>query len=200
MKIRCPRFSIIAAALIFAAPWLQGCTVGGAAVGAGASAGVAAYQERGLTAAVKDLKITAQIIDAMYRKNNMLNLIIGVESYEGRVLLTGTVKDPKDRADAVRLAWTVAGVRDVLNEIQINPDSGVVDLAKDTWITAQLQYTLTFDKEVLAINYVVETVNGVVYLIGIAQDRRELDRVKAHAANISYVRRVVSHVRIKGAT
>ncbi len=200
MKIRCPRFSIIAAALIFAAPWLQGCTVGGAAVGAGASAGVAAYQERGLTAAVKDLKITAQIIDAMYRKNNTLNLIIGVEAYEGRVLLTGTVKDPKDRADAVRLAWTVAGVRDVLNEIQVNPDSGVVDLAKDTWITAQLQYTLTFDKEVLAINYVVETVNGVVYLIGIAQDRRELDRVKAHAANISYVRRVVSHVRIKGAT
>ena len=40
-------------------------------------------------------------------------------------------------------------------------------------------------------------VGGVVYLMGIAQSQAELDRVTGHARNQSYVRRVVSHVRIK---
>jgi osmotically-inducible protein OsmY len=40
--------------------------------------------------------------------------------------------------------------------------------------------------------------NGVVYLMGIAQDRAELDRVVDHARNIGLVTKVVSYVRIKG--
>ena len=58
---------------------------------------------------------------------------------------------------------------------------------------------LTLDNKVLAINYAIETVNGIVYLIGIAQNQGELDRVIAHSRTISYVRQVISHVRVKGA-
>jgi len=193
------RFFFIAAVTAAAAVGAGGCTVTGTAVGAGATAGVAAYQERGIEGVAKDLKITAGVVDAMFRHDNTLNLIIGVESYEGRVLLTGSVKNPQSRADAVRLAWTVSGVKDVINEVQVNPDSGIVDLARDSWVTAQLQSKITLDRNILAINYVIETVNGTVYLIGIAQDKSELDRVKDHARTISYVRQVVSHVRVKGA-
>ena len=39
--------------------------------------------------------------------------------------------------------------------------------------------------------------NGTVYLIGVAQSQKELDRVRDHARQIRYVRRIVSHVRIK---
>ena len=49
----------------------------------------------------------------------------------------------------------------------------------------------------MAINYSVETVNGTIYLIGIAQNQEELDRVIAHARTIEYVRKVVDHVRVK---
>ena len=56
---------------------------------------------------------------------------------------------------------------------------------------------MTFDTSVLAINYSVETVDGVIYLMGIAQDRGELNRVIAHARQIPYVRGVVQYVRIK---
>jgi osmotically-inducible protein OsmY len=49
----------------------------------------------------------------------------------------------------------------------------------------------------MAINYVIETVNGTVYLIGVAQDRVELNRVIAHANKTKFVRRVISHVRLK---
>ena len=49
----------------------------------------------------------------------------------------------------------------------------------------------------LSINYSVETVNGTVYLLGIAQDEAELVRVIEHARGIEDVKQVVSHVVVK---
>ena len=187
------RTMVMAAALA-----LGGCA--GVAVGAGATTGVAALQERGLEVAARDIRLEAEIIAQWLTHNDKLVTKVGVEVYEGRVLLTGAVAGEAMRADAVRLTWKVAGIKDVLNEIQIVADSDLIDLARDTWITTQLKFKLTFDKDVLAINYAVETVNGVVYLIGIAQNRAELERVVGHARDLEYVRNVISHVRVKGAS
>ena len=104
---------------------------------------------------------------------------------------------PEDmRAEAVRLTWEVTGVKDVINEIQIKSGEGIQDFAYDTWITTKLSAQLTFDTDVYSINYEIETVNGVVYIIGIAQNQAELDRVLTHANDIERVRRVISHVRV----
>ncbi len=43
----------------------------------------------------------------------------------------------------------------------------------------------------------IEAVNGAVYLMGVAQDQGELDRVVAHAKDLAYVRQVVNYVRLK---
>ena len=48
-----------------------------------------------------------------------------------------------------------------------------------------------------SINYSMDTVNQAVYLMGVAKDGSELERVIGHAKNIDYVRRVVSYVRLK---
>ena len=50
----------------------------------------------------------------------------------------------------------------------------------------------------MAINYSIETVAGTVYLIGVAQNGVELEKVIDHARGLSYVRKIISHVRIKG--
>jgi len=39
--------------------------------------------------------------------------------------------------------------------------------------------------------------NGVVYLFGIAQSQKELDRATGHARNVKGVVKVVSHVILK---
>lgn len=183
--------------LIAAALGLQGCT--GVVVGAGATAGVAAYSDRGIEGAAKDLKIETAILGSYLEKDQMLPVKIGVEVYEGRALLTGVASNEAMRADAVKLAWTASGIKDVLNEIQL-AGGGAVNLAKDSWITAQLKTQITFNKDVMAVNYAVETVNGTVYLIGVAQSQGELDRVLAHARDIDYVKNVISHVRVKGSS
>lgn len=176
---------------------LAACTPVGAVVGAGATVGVAAVQERGLKGGASDLKIQAGVLDQFIKADLKLTTAIGTEVYDARVLLTGSTTNVKLADQAVKLAWKVEGVKDVINEIQIDRDGAVSDYAQDSWITVQLKSKLTFDREVLAVNYAIETVNGVVYLIGIAQDRKELNRVIAVANKIKFVRKVVSHVRIK---
>lgn len=193
---RASRIVLCTMALLIAAG-LSGCV--GVAVGAGATAGTAAMQERGLGGAIDDTVIHAKITGTYYN-NDVAFKLIAVKVHEGRVLLTGTVPKPEDRIAAVRHAWKVDGVKTVINEIAVEDDSGVLDLARDKWVTAQLRLKITFDGKIKAINYAIDTVNGTVYLMGIAQSESELTLVRNHARNINYVRRVVSHVRMKNAS
>lgn len=176
---------------------LQACGPIGLVVGAGAASGVAAMQERGVDGVARDLRTSSNIFDLYTRSNHILLKDVGVEVYEGRALLTGQVTSEAERAEAVRLAWSAAGVRDVINELHVSQDGNLLNTARDAWITTQLSAKLTFDERVLAINYVIETVGATVYLIGIAQDQDELDRVKDQARSIAYVEHIISHVRIK---
>lgn len=185
------------AAGLFILSSLSGCV--GLAVGAGATAGTAAMQERGLGGAIDDTVIHAKITETYY-SNDVRFKLIATKVHEGRVLLTGTVPKPEDRIDAVRHAWKVKGVKTVINEVLVEDDSSILDLARDKWITAQLRLKITFDGKIKAINYAFDSVNGTVYLMGIAQNETELSLVRNHARNIDYVRRVVSHVRIKDPT
>jgi osmotically-inducible protein OsmY len=174
---------------------LSGCT---AIVGAGAVVGIGSAQERGLETAAIDTRLELNVIHNWTEHSLRILTQISIDVYEGRALLTGIVprKDENLRAEAIRLTWKVPGIKKVYNEIQI-ADSGVWNLTRDSWITAQLKTKVTFDKEIFAINYATKTFGGTVYLIGIAQNVSELERIKAHARSISYVQKIVSHVRIK---
>ena len=186
---------ILCAALIAAAFGLGSCTY--ALVGAGTTVGVAAVQERSVGQALDDATILTLINQRLLEKSENLFLRVDVEVVEGRVLLTGNVKNPEDRITVARTAWQTKGVREVLNELEINDRSTLRDYAKDVWITAQLKFKLLGDKNVSAINYTVDTLNGVVFLFGIAQDKKELDRAASHARNIKGVVKVISHVVLK---
>ncbi|HEY5597872.1 MAG TPA: BON domain-containing protein [Kiloniellales bacterium] len=178
---------------------LGGCTPVGVAVGAGAGAGVAAAQERGFKGAMTDTEIRLAINDLWFKESLSLYSEVNLQVQEGKVLLTGNVPDPETRLNAVRLAWQVNGVREVINEIEVKDKSSLTDSAQDVWIATQLKAKLLVDSEVTSINYSIETVNQVIYLMGVAQSQAELDRVIGHAKSIAYVRRVVSYVRIKAA-
>lgn len=179
---------------LFAAP-LAGCVE--TVVGAGAMTATAASEERGLKQAAVDLRIRATINGLWLDSNLEVFREASINVYEGRVLLTGVVATPEIRGEAVRLAWQAKGVREVINEIQVGTPTEIGTDARDSWITAKLKSRLAFDKKVQAINYAIETVRGVIYLMGVAQDEAELARVRNHARDISYVRRVVSYVLLK---
>jgi osmotically-inducible protein OsmY len=176
---------------------LAGCDPVSLGLGTGASVGLAGAQERGIKGAAGDLKIRAEVHALLLKQSFDLFRAIDLTVLEGRVLLTGKVKDADTRVEAVRLAWQVDDVKEVINEIQIDDSSGLIDAARDIWISTQLKARVTFDRDVQAINYAFETVNGVVYIMGLAQSDQEMERVANHARNLRYVRRVVNYARLK---
>lgn len=168
-------------------------------VGAGAAAtGVAASSEGGLRGALSDAAIQASINDLWFRYDVDTFRKLDLTVTQGRVLVTGVVQNPEDRVEAVRLAWQPVGVKQVINEVQVTQSEGVVGFAKDTWITTRLRAAITLDQDVQSINYSIDTVQGNIYLMGVAQDQAELNRVVEIARSLPNVKRVVSYVKLAG--
>ena len=188
------KFLILSVCVLF----LPGCSALGVAAGVGATAGIAAAQEGGLSAAVDDARIQIEINDLWFKYDVETFRKLDLTINQGRVLITGVVQDPEARVEAVRLAWQPKGVKQVINEIQIAESAGIVGFAKDTWITTRLRTAITFDREILSINYSIDTVRGTVYLMGFAQNRSELNRVIEIARTINGVNGVVSYVKFVG--
>jgi len=190
-----PRTFAVIALIALAAPSLGGCV--SMAIGAAATAAVAAAEERTLGDVIDDLAVHTEISDGLFRFNEQLFQDVSIDVTEGRVLLTGKVPNPDDRVDAVRIAWQADGVVEVINEIQVTETGGIESYLNDVRISNELRADLLFDGAIDSINYNVETVGGIIYLTGIAQNQAELNLVVDHARTISGVKEVISHVRVK---
>ena len=175
--------------------YLSGCA--DVIVGAATTTGLAVAEERAVADAVNDLTIQAELNHLFFQDDLALYNDVSLSVVEGRVLLLGNVPTHEDRVRAGWVARQASRVHEVINEIQVAGEGGLVNYAKDRWISLLLDTKLLFDLDVLSVNYDVKTVNSEVYLLGIAQDEEELEKVKAHALSVVGVERVVSHVIMK---
>jgi osmotically-inducible protein OsmY len=174
------------------------CGPAGLAVGAGAAVGTAASREGGIGQTMADKRIHMYINDAWFKRSTEMFRKLNLSVTEGRVLVTGVVQDQQTRLDAIRLAWQAPGVKQVINEVKVENSEGISGYTRDTWIGTQLRSRMVFDKYIESINYTNEVVGGVVYMMGVAQNQEELNRVINHARSIRYVKEVVSYVRLRG--
>src|ERR1700730_13998815 len=176
-------------------PLLSGCVWVAAT---GAVAGVsAARQERTIGNAIDDARIKTTLDGRLARDSPGLYLSVSTTVVEGRVLLTGRVSEPENRLNATRVAWTVEGVRKVDNDIEVRDFFGWLDGPADLIMRTQLAATLLADESIKDVNYTTDVVHGVVYLMGVAQDKDEVERVVAHAQQLSGVKRVENYVVLK---
>lgn len=174
------------------------CTPLGMATGAAAGVGNAAAKEGGIGGAFTDASIKGKINELWFQHNISMFSKLSTTVNQGRVLITGVVQNPQDRVEAVRLVWQVEGVKQVINEIRVADSEGVPGFVRDNWITTRLRTALTFEKHVQSLNYSIDTVQGVVYLMGVAMSERELNTVMSLARTIPNVKQVVSYVKMVG--
>lgn len=176
---------------------VQGCAP---ALFMGAAGGVtaAASDERGFSGTMSDASIKAKIKMKYMNKSADLATETTVVVNEGKVLLTGVLDSHEMQIDAVRLAWEVEGVKEVVDDTRLGSNKTFGNYAKDAWITTQLKSKLLTDENIRSLNYSLHTVAGTVYLMGIAQDQEELQRVVDHARHTSGVSKVISHVKLRG--
>ena len=115
---------------------------------------------------------------------------VNVHAYNNVVLLTGEVPTEAAKKLAGETADKVNRVRQVHNELTINPKSKFAERVQDSWIGSKLKAKAISDNRVDAdkINIIVE--DQVVFLMG-KVSRKEADRMTDVARNTSGVAKVV---------
>jgi len=141
------------------------------------------------------------IIAAKIEKNLLSSNLssINAEVEEKRVLLTGIIYSPEEVKRAISICWKVDDVNEVIDEIQVldqrpSINNQIITYINDSAITAEIKSRLLFKKNIKSANFEVTTVNGAVYLIGIAIDDNEVNTINIVAARTRGVKRVISHI------
>ena len=175
---------------------LTACSPIGTAVGAAAFTADLATQERGLYQGLDDHRMWIAINARFVAADLAVAQNVHLQVQEGRVLLSGVVQEQEQRLAAVKAAWQEPGVREVINHIQVENARDLGQVAQDEYLARTVWAKLFIDRAIRANNYSVECIDNVVYLIGVGQDKDEVQRVIDHARDVAYVRAVENYVRV----
>ena len=141
-----------------------------------------------------DNVIYAKIVTNIARESGELYFDVSTNVFQGRVMLTGSVSDTASFDTAARLANSVTGVTQVINELQVTQEGGFKTSAKDLAIETKLSAKLIAANNIKQSNYRWKVVHGVVYLLGLAQNQDELNLVLTVIKDTEGVDRVITHV------
>ena len=166
-------------------------------IGGATSTGLVLVQERSAKQAALDIVIKTQIEESMFSNSyDKLFSKVRVIVYEGKVLLVGTVESIDTSIKAEEISWKTKNVKEVANYISVGKND-LVDYVKDTRISLEFRTKLLTDQEVSEVNFSSTTENRVLYIVGIAQDEREMIKILDHASNIAGVKKIVNLIMKK---
>ena len=154
-------------------------------------------EDRTIGEFVDDALIKTIIKNTYFDQSGNLFFNVDVEVSQGRVLLTGTVENMDLKIEATRIAWGVEDVKTVINELQISNSDNIFNFADDLVISTKVSGRLILEEEVNSLNYNIETVNKVVYIIGIANNEDEQKKVIDIASDVYGVEGVIDYITIK---
>ena len=157
--------------------------------------GKKAFEDRPTEDQVTDSKIGAGILARLSNKDTGLLLDVSIDTWEQRVLLTGTLDDPAVRDEVLQLVRSDTRIKQVYDEIHIvtleekerrrkegeeqkkSNTEGIGQTVNDLWIATKIEAQLIAAKGVTSVNYRWRSVRNQVYLIGRARSEAELNRV-----------------------
>ena len=154
----------------------------------------AASKEKGLGTAITDNVIKTKISNLIFKRNNDLIADTKIHVNNGSVLFTGKVKKPNDKIALTKIAWTIRGVNEVNNEIQITDTSSIKNIARDLASMGEIRARIMSDKLINSINYSIDVVNDKVFISGGATNKKEMLLVKKHASSARFVKEVYNYI------
>lgn len=178
----------IAAVVLTASTVLTACAplVVGGAVGTGV---VVATDRRTTGIQVEDkgieLRARAAVKEALGERGRVI-----VNSFNRRVLITGTVPTQTDKALVARLVAQVENVREIVDELGVMGDPSLGVRSSDTLITTRVKASFIDAKDLSANAISVTTERGVVYMMG-RVTQREANRAADMARTVPGVQQVV---------
>ena len=164
--------------------------------GTAAKVATVSQEERSIGEFVDDTIIKTKIKNSYFDQSDKIFFNVDVEVSQSRVLLTGTVEKIDLKIEATRIAWGVKGVKTVINEIQISNSDNILNFADDLVISTKVMGKLVLDEDVNSLNFNIETVNKIVYIIGIARSENERNKVLDLAKEVFGVEQVIDYITI----
>lgn len=166
-----------------------------------------------------DAWITAKIQSKYFLDDDVKGMDIDVDTQNGVVTLSGVVQNEAARRQAVALARNTDGVREVNDQLRIDP-SGMQRSAEpetlppgrepepaaersgaeaidDAWITTKIQSKYFLDPDVKGLDIDVDTSKGVVTLTGTVETEAEKQAAEVIARNTEGVVSVNNRIRVQ---
>lgn len=159
-----------------------------------------------------DMWLTAKVQAKYFMDDEVKGRDINVETQNGVVTLKGTVESEAERRQAVALARSTDGVREVHDQLEVQPaaeeatgtagggaeqdrrSTGVT--VDDTWITTKIQSKYFLDPDVKGHDVNVDAQNGVVTLSGAVESERQKQVALDIARQTEGVARVVDKLSV----
>ena len=157
----------------------------------------------GVTIAMDPRTLGTQIDDSIMDKSLDAKLLSKNKSYflnvktkiiDGRIFITGKVDTVEEKLNITKMAWETKGARSVQSTVTIKGNNNFKSTAKDILITSQLRTALIFNKLTKATNYTIDTINGKIYIFGIAMTKKEKEKVISEADQIHGVKDVIASI------
>ena len=174
---------------------LTGCAIA-VPIAVTGTAGMVAMDGRSSGKIVDDSMIITKIKThfAKASANNFLTKI-SVNCYEGRVMLTGILREHQYVDEAERIAWGIHGVKEVINELTVaeSPENNLLDM----FISSTIKTKFLFEKSFDSLHYSYDVADSVVYIIGVAEDEDQVNKALQIVRSIKGVKKVVNHIILK---
>lgn len=156
----------------------------------------AASKEKGIGTTLSDTIIKTKISNLIFKKDPSLIADTKITVNNGSVLFTGKVSKPETRIQFTKIAWSVKGVNEVNNEIQISNTSSLRNIARDISSMGEIRARIMTDKKINSLNFSIDVVNDIAYLSGVASNVEEMGLVKAHASSARFIKEVYNYITL----
>lgn len=164
-----------------------------------------------------DFKIQSGVLNRLSDKDKGLLLDVSVDSWESRVMLTGTLDDPAVHKEVVALARQDERISAFYDHVQLvskeekearrkkkqehekgeaEDKSGVGQTVDDFWIETKIKAQLITGQNITSVNYFYRSVKNQIYVIGKAKSQFEKDRVLQIIKETKGVQSVTEHIEV----
>ena len=154
----------------------------------------AASKEKGFGTSINDELVKTKISNLIYKYNKDLIADTKIFVNNGSVLFTGKLNNTNDKIEFTKLAWSIRGVKEVNNEIQITDTSSLKNIARDIASLGEIRARLMSDKSINSINFSIDVVNDKAYISGVAKNELEMNLVKNHASSARFIKEVYNYI------
>ena len=168
--------------------------VGTSSVGIFGSGVSIAYDPRTVGMQIDDSIMQKNLIGRLTLTDKKYIISISAKVLDGNIYLSGKVDEPEEKLKIIKMAWETKGARSVQSTVTIKGNNNFKSTAKDILITSQLKTVLIFNKLTKATNYTIDTINGKIYIFGIAMTKKEKEKVISEADQIHGVKDVIPSI------